>query len=106
MRRRTSTTVGTGGMLLLLLLLAQGARAVQLYYGLDELQDLQGVGIVDRDGVVQKHTLLAFYNQGCKEQAAYAMGFPWNYMHLPGESFELGQVGWVGLDSSQRRDVQ
>jgi hypothetical protein len=77
---------------LLLLLLPQGAGAVQLYYGLDELKDLESVGIVDKAGTVQKHTLLAFSNHACKGRNGHAKGFPLNFAHLPGEGFELGQV--------------
>lgn len=95
--RRSPTAINTL-LLVLLLLLAQGARAVQLYYGLDDLRDLEMVEIVDGEGIVQKHTLLAFSNHACKEHDSYVEGFPFNYMHLPGEGFELGQVGsWALL---------
>lgn len=103
MRRSVATTAaGSAAFLLVLflLLLVQGARAVQLYYGLDELRDLEAVEIVDARGVVQKHTLLSFSNHACREQGPYSKGFPWNFVHLNGEGFELGQVrvglvGWV-----------
>jgi hypothetical protein len=80
-----------------LLLLLQYSRAVQLYYGLDEFKDLEGVGIVDRQGVVLRHTLLSFSNYECKGRNVAAKGFPWNYQHLPGEVFELGQVSFISV---------
>lgn len=92
---------GAAAAPLLPLLLAAAlpwARAVQLYYGLDELTDLQKVGIVDKQGTVQRHTLLSFSNNRCRAAASHKMGFPWNYMHLPGEEFELGQVSPSGRD--------
>lgn len=94
--------------LLLLLAQAMHARAVQLYYGLDELEDLAKTEIVDKEGRVLKHTLLAFSNHACREADSYAKGFPWSFSHLPGEGFELGQVGgWVGpwVDGRQRRSM-
>lgn len=89
-------SVAAAGPLLLLAASLPWARAVQLYYGLDELTDLQKVGIVDKAGTVQRHTLLSFSNNRCRGEN-HKMGFPWNYMHLPGEVFELGQVGSVGV---------
>lgn len=77
---------------LLLMLQSRWVGAVQMYYGLDDLQDLERVAIVDRQGVVQRHTLLGFSNHACREEFGYAKSFPWNYTHLLGEMFELGQV--------------
>lgn len=95
MRRSATHSAGAqwAAAALLLLLLLQGACAVQMYLGLDDLIDLQRVGIVDQQNTVQRHTLLSFSNNGCRVSASHEMGFPFNYTSLPGEVFELGQVG-------------
>ena len=93
MRRRTASTgVAPLALLLpLLVLLPPAAQAVQHFKGLTDLAHMAAVGITDDKGTVVKTTLLAFANRRCTERL-HGLGFPFDYIDLPGAVFELGEV--------------
>lgn len=76
---------------LLLAAVATTTQAVHYFTGLDSYAGVEAVGITDAEGVVLKNTLLSFSNKECIHQL-YAVGFPFEYMDLPGCVHEMGNV--------------
>lgn len=76
---------------LLLAAVATTAQAVHYFTGLDSYAGVEAVGITNAEGVVLKNTLLSFSNKECIHQL-YAVGFPFEYLDLPGCVHEMGNV--------------
>jgi len=74
-----------------LLLLPAAAQAVHHFKKLNSIQDLELLGLVNKDnGIAEKHLLLGFSNAGCVKEVR-SLGFPYDYTAL-GEHVETGEV--------------
>ncbi|EWM21003.1 hypothetical protein Naga_100081g21 [Nannochloropsis gaditana] len=74
-----------------MLLLPLALQAVNHFKDLNRLEDLELLGLVQKDtGVAEKHLLLGFSSSAC-EQSVRGLGFPSEYSVL-GEHVETGEV--------------